>query len=506
MAASWKLARDRYLASLGEAVAQAAGFFFDADERDAPLDDVDWLCTPLPRRPVTGPCPAVLLSTGGFCPIHAGHVEMMERAGAAAAAAGYDVLGGYLSPGHDAYVRLKCGDAAIPASERLRACAAAVADRDWLYVDPWEALHRRVAVNYTDVAARLRAYLRAHVDPRVDVLYVCGGDNARFAQAFVADGGCVVVARPGAEAELARWRDRLAGNPRLLWVDGDHPGASREIRAGAWRDVGARRIVMRIEDARAVRTLELTRRAREASGEPRAGEAVAEPAIPFNVFQRELAALLAAHASVRHSALGDPGPRDTISLDPMLPSAYPIAISRCYALGGYQAFGHVARPSARPLAEQLAAIPPGDYTLFDDDSMTGGTLDAVRAMLPAHVRIAAVRLAIAHDAGEDVVDSRDFLLGADDAGLVVQLPRGVLGRAPYVLPYVDPAARCSIPPQHVRAFSVAVWQLNERVFATTGHRVCDLPAEARAVFAHLGAERSLDDVCRWHVKRLLDDA
>src|SRR5262249_19164286 len=159
----------------------------------------------------------------------------------------------------------------------------------------------------------------------------------------------------------------------------------------------------------AVRMLELTGRTHKATREP--------AAIPFGAFQREVAALLAPHASVRLIALGDPGPRDTISLDAMLPSAYPIAISRCYALGRYQAFGHVARPGASPLAEQLAAIPPGDYTLFDDDSMTGSTLDAVRAMLPAHVRIGATRLAIAHDADEDVVDSRDFLLGADDAGL-----------------------------------------------------------------------------------------
>src|SRR5207237_258749 len=120
---------------------------------------------------------------------------------------------------------------------------------------------------------------------------------------------------------------------------------------------------------------------------------------------------------------------------------------------------------------QLAAIPPGDYVLADDDSMTGGTLDAVRAMLPAGVRIRAIQLAITHDADEDVVDSRDFLLGADHAGLVVQLPGGVLGRAPYVLPYVDPAVRCSIPPRHARAFSIAVWQLNERMFTASGHRV-----------------------------------
>ena len=99
----------------------------------------------------------------------------------------------------------------------------AVAGSDWLSVDPWEAQHRRVSVNYTDVVARLRTYLRAHVDPRLEVLYVCGGDNARFALAFTERGGCVVVARPGSDAvaEYRMWRDRLGGHPRILWAASD---------------------------------------------------------------------------------------------------------------------------------------------------------------------------------------------------------------------------------------------------------------------------------------------
>jgi nicotinic acid mononucleotide adenylyltransferase len=475
----WKLARDRYLAPLvarlGEAVAWDSGFFFDADDRDAPLDDVDWLCTPIPQA--TGPRPVALLATGGFCPIHAGHLAMMERARQAAEAAGHTVIAGYLSPGHDAYVQMKAGPAAIPASERLRACAAAISDAGWLHVDPWEALHRRVAVNYTDVAARLRAYLRAHVDPQVDVYYVCGGDNARFAQAFVDDGGCIVVARPGTDDEFTRRRTRLAGHANLLWCEGDHPGASRAIREPVWRDQSGRRVVMRLEDARAVRTL----------------------GIELAPFQRALAALLAEHAEVRVIPLGAPPTGPTISLDAMQPGTHTLAISRCFALGGYQPTGHVARPGWPPLAEQLAAIPPGDYALCDDDAMTGGTLAAVRTRLPAGVRITETRLAITHAPDEDVVDSRDFLLGADDGGLVVELAGGVLGRAPYILPYVDPAARCSLSPERARSFSIAVWRLNEQLFAGTSLRIRDLPAPARNLFPN---DLPLAALCRWHLDRL----
>jgi hypothetical protein len=493
-ARKWKILRDPYLGPLaakhGDAYALRAGFFYDEDPEDAALDDVDWRCTPVPTRAVRGLRPVVLLTTGAFCPVHDGHLEMMKRAKLCAERAGFEVLAGYLSPGHDAYVRMKCGPAAIPASERLRQCAsriAATADATFLLVDPWEALHRRVSVNYTDVAARLRAYLRAHVDRRIDLLYVCGGDNARFGLSFVDDGGCVIVGRPGAEDEVASLRAELAGSARILWCDGDHPGASRAIRAPMWTDEAKKRVVVRIEDARAVRSSRL------------------DP-VRFEAFQRELVALLAetmGSGAVRTAPLRElDAEDDVISLDAMLPSKHALAVSRLFALGGYHAMGHVARPDARSLEEQIARIPFGEYVVRDDDRMTGGTLAAVRAMLPAKVRVRATHLAVEHASDEEVADSRDFLLGTDDGGLVVQLAGGRKGRAPYVFPYVDPSVRCSVPPSSAHAFSRRVWALGQRAFHETGLCVRDLPEPSRVVVEWLGQDRPVADVCRWHLEHL----
>lgn len=482
----WKIARDPYLRPLaerrGESAVWDAGFFFDDDPDDAPLDDIDWWCTPLPRRRTSGGRPAVLLATGAFCPVHEGHLAMMERAREAATRAGYDVLAGYLSPGHDAYIRMKCGAAAIPASERLRRCAEAARPSGWMLTDPWEALHRRVSVNFTDVAARLERYLRAHVYPRLEVLYVCGGDNARFALAFTERGGCVVVGRPGAEPEYARWRAALSDHPRIVWAEGDHPAASRTLRKAVWEGPRERRLVLRREDDRAVRTLGIRGYAHFVDG---------------------LCALLRERVTLRTVPLGvaTDDPRE-ISLDAMLPAAHTLAMSRRYALGGYDALDHVARPGAPSLAAQRAKIPAGRYVLRDDDRMTGGTLDAARALLGDAVVIDETRVSVAHDEGEDVADARDFLLGADEGGLVVALPGDVAGRAPYVLPYVDPAVRCCVPPDAVRAFSRDVWTLQAQTFAGTGLRVRDLPPAARAVVGFLGDDAALDDVCRWHAARL----
>ncbi|MEO8352253.1 MAG: hypothetical protein ABI680_11025, partial [Chthoniobacteraceae bacterium] len=364
--------------------------------------------------------------------------------------------------------------------ERLLLCAAAAASSNWLSVDPWESLHRRVAVNYTDVAARLRAYLRKHFDPRMEVLFMCGADNARFALAFTELGGCVVVNRSGAESEFAQWKERLCGHPNILWVDGQrHSAASRMLRKPIWHPPKGRRLVVRREDSRAVRTLGLR---------------------DFEVFQTELLDLLSRHAPVREARMRDVEPgSNVISLDPMVPADHNLAISRLFALGGYEPLGHISRPGAAPLIEQIAAIPAGSYVLRDDDRMTSSTLNAVRGLLPPTISISETRFAIEPAEDEDVLDARDFLLGADDAGLVIALPGGGIGRAPYMLPYVDPAVRASVLASH--EFSIEVWLLNARIFARTDLRVRDLPATCRASFP-TDPERRLDELSLWHANRL----
>jgi hypothetical protein len=82
---------------------------------------------------------------------------------------------------------------------------------------------------------------------------------------------------------------------------------------------------------------------------------------------------------------------------------------------------------------------------------------------------------------------------------VLALPGGGLGRAPYLLPYVDPSARSSIV--RSRIFSIEVWELNARTFAATNLCIRDLPAPARATFP-FSDDLRLEEVCAWHAGRL----
>ena len=102
----------------------------------------------------------VLLTTGAFSPVHAGHLALMSRAKDFLQAQGHLVVGGYLSPSHDDYVSTKQGGAAhMPIAHRLALCQEALADSDWLMVDPWEGRYAPTSLNFTDVLLRLERYL-----------------------------------------------------------------------------------------------------------------------------------------------------------------------------------------------------------------------------------------------------------------------------------------------------------------------------------------------------------
>jgi hypothetical protein len=204
-----------------------------------------------------------------------------------------------------------------------------------------------------------------------------------------------------------------------------------------------------------------------------------------------------------------------LSLDPCIPGDANLAVSRCFDVGARAARqGLVARPGHPSLARQLSALPAGDFVLVDDDSVSGTTLAAVRAMLPKDIRItrelALCDLRARGGGGDDgggvvdLVDCRDFLAGAREAGLVLALPSGVLVRAPYVWPYARPADRSSIPPSSEASFSRAIWELNARFFDEVCVRVRDTPVAFRALCHELDFDDDDDmrAVCAFHIARI----
>src|SRR5262249_44168508 len=106
------------------------------------LHPMDSDLTPLDRLrlPLTaGRRNVVLVFNGSFCPVHAGHLRMMELARQhLEGSLGWNVAGGYLMITHDSACRRKLGEQACPAVHRARMCELAVADSGWLMVDRFQ--------------------------------------------------------------------------------------------------------------------------------------------------------------------------------------------------------------------------------------------------------------------------------------------------------------------------------------------------------------------------------
>ena len=532
-----------------------AGFFNDGEQEiEAGNFELraghDWLMTPFHKvqqrlsllaegeaRPLI-----VLLSTGAYCPPHSGHLRIMEIAKDELERRGCAVLGGYLSPSHDGYVQPKCGGGALDAAHRLCLCHEMVRDSDWLMADGWEALGCRVPLNFTDVMARLEAYLAEHItSPRpIEVAYVFGSDNARFARAFLAKGRCVCVLRPGAEERFVRYNqmEGVASCERLVFAaTPSYDLSSTRVRNGSaavqhvacsnlytsWttapeRERGQTHYYMRDEgqwafsdwlegrDPGALNSawselrdgvMDLVKQAHLQIMHPDVATEVTF-AVQRLEDQRSQAARMNAGDKV-------------ISLDPCIEGDINLGVARRFAVSAPGSFIKMGtRPGSASLEAQIAGIPDGDYVLFDDDIATGGTMRWAQSLLPERIRIKEARALTSCRKADDgrvveILDCRDFLAGAREGGLVVHLGDGTLARAPYCLPYVSPADRASLPVGSELEFSRQLWLLNERFFNAQSTPI--LLGEASAFFQRLVRRlpfceaTPMSEVCRWHSDR-----
>jgi hypothetical protein len=222
----------------------------------------------------------------------------------------------------------------------------------------------------------------------------------------------------------------------------------------------------------------------------------------------------------RRELIRNLGGGSVVSMDPLMAEdAVPLAFSRCYDLGGTQFIEMIARPGYPEVSEQVARIRSMDHDqliLVEDDIFTGETISTVVSSYLGDVAesiiavVAGTKIGTAntsypvHAAVEyrcdddvdptskvDLGDPRDYVVGT--SGLVCRLPSGALGRLPYVLPFVSPAARATVPIQAELSLSRRVIALSHEFYGELSRalarpvtlRVCD-PAFAVACGELLG--------------------
>ncbi len=568
---AWKVLRDPFYAALYQkklslTCLYEAGFFVDK----LSLEDVSvlefapgFLTTPFHKIQMRlekrggNQKQVVLLTTGGFSPIHNGHLSMMEVAKQEVEKRGYQVVGGYFSPSHDDYVSQKYGgEAELNSQHRIYLSQLAVHESDWLMVDPWESRYVPTDINFTDVISHLKQYLAYYLkQPALDIFYVFGSDNAMFARVFTDQGGCVCVARQHAVTGKVRNEKGIRNNARIIFTQHttvDKLASSSEARkwktslmpdevsdvyfrwrknllmAGEAADRPKRLYILRDEGAWAVEPwiqklgYKRVMQAREVFRE-RLSHAL------HDVFLFPLLPDLPTEVDIRQYHLDEQKryveqlerKERILNLDVCTAHETFISASRQFSLcdGQLKARSLVERPGFPNLQRQIQAIKPGDYTLVDDDLATGSTMNMLMGMLPETVRVKKIRtltdysrkvynhqnLGALDQEPFDMVDLRDFIIGARAGGLVVRLSNGRMARAPYIEPYVSLISRACIPPSSTMIFSKTLWELNEEFFSSLRDlRVKDMDPFGQKLFIFLQFPKNMliQDLCRWHIERI----
>lgn len=433
--------------------------------------------------------PCVLINTGSFCPIHSGHIEMMECAKRELESYGFDVLGGYLSPGHDEYIFSKNKEEAIPINYRIKLINEVIENIDWLSVDPWEGIFTDVAVNFTEVVHRLELYLKEILGHNIPVFFVCGSDNARFALSFLDKGNCVVVNRPGYEDRFEKYQEQIGYHQdRIFFTGGGNSMSSTEVRKTfKWNKPAKKKLQLRTSNH----------------------------SLDSNII--ELLKPYYSNINIQYTGTqrmrfwDDNKDSNVISLDSLIDGtnngrfSYNLEVSRKYDFFGINKLGYTRRPSSKSFDEQIGIIDPTlSYYLFDDDIHTGGTMRFAKKLLEDRgVRVCGIKSSNINDGDDEILDSRDFIFGLINSGLVVQVPGGnVHGsavRVPYIYPFVDPTSRCSI--DKPLDFSIKVWKMNLEYWSksdtTLSHK-----EHLHKLFNGIlgfGLETKISEICKYYI-------
>lgn len=522
---AWKVLRDPFYSKLYKQtqnvlLLKSAGFFCDTlKPNQTNYYNLNFLTTPIGKllnnMSKTTLNPVVLVSTGGFSPLHDGHVAMMQQAKTALEKSGSTVIGGYFSPSHDAYVCQK-PFACASAAERIEQCNSMLDASSWLMTDPWESLYNKTYINFTQVIARLQSYLSKHVNRRIKVAYVFGSDNACFMHAFKHKGMGVCLERAGYEAEFLLCKSALESkNCVFVKNNSKHTAlASRDMRqnyANAMqRDTTAPQTYL-LRNEGLLPLLHLSKHAPQNLLKNKHNMLYKSI---LNALTKALECDFNLHTIMVEKQLEyaklQLQQTKTISLDPFFKGTFNLELSRLFDLSGYQGnyISMVGRVGSQSLEKQMQAIPKGSYTLVDDDSISGRTIKAVRQALPIGVNVSSVFLLSSLIASKpaDVVDLRDFIVGSQNGGLVVQLPNGKQARAPYVAPYVSLSTRASMHPKHHKNFSKQIWQANLKFYATTAPNAvladCDSGFIALMQYVGFNATTKLTEICNCHIKWL----
>lgn len=454
------------------------------------LGDMSILSLPVKSCVQDGRPTAIIVSTGSYSPVHAGHLGILEVARSYAESLGYQVVQGVLSASHDAYVSRKYGgQAKMHVGIRSQLILDAVERSSWLSLDRMEGEMLSCAINFSTVLQHIREYLVAHhpaVTADSKVFYVFGSDNAGFSEAFVGSDPYHGVCVARADQSIDSLKADYAQHANIHFIrhneDFSHYSSTRQR---------ANMLEQSMPTAQHAPWVYLVR----TDGVP-ATFASALTAIIARYTEPGVEMRMIDSSDFTLEAKG------TISLDKYIKGEYSLDVSRVFELSGGQQIPYGTTSLSSSLADQVKQVPAGEYTLVDDDSITGFTMDSVEAALSAAgvsviARKTLIEQVIGNERLFDIVDARDFLITAKQGGLVVRAGNMDV-RAPYLFPFVNLVTRAKIKPEHQHRFSQEVYALNRLHCAEVN--ISDLEKPKADFMALLGDFKTVGAMCDYYVQ------
>lgn len=451
----------------------------------------------------------VLLTTGGFSPLHLGHVEMMERAREVLESNGHNVVGGYFSPSHDEYVGTKRGgEAACEASVRVEMVRRSLVGYDWLDVDPWESMYCEGSVNYTEVLARLEKYLNVYLgdlvgDSKIRVCYVFGTDNIGFVDVFRSNEGSMCVYVGDRDSEY----DWLVGgnvgmtyftsSNKLDYSSTDFRRGRSEVLSKEMRDIwdeinDSRSLCDGVYEIRDDFELSINEKIKD-----RLYMKEGLIQLIYVYVDCDVELLSVSDQVSRFSDWRGDMP-NVVSLDVYVSTGNDLGMSRVFEISSGQ---YVARGLSDRIGSDNGNVCrhfEDGYWVVDDDTASGYTLDRVNELIEGEFLGFVGLNDLVRDHGRDcvdVVDLRDFIFGASHGGLAVRLGEQDV-RVMYALPYVNVASRATVRYGDVMEFSKRLVEWNIELYKNSGVCVRDLDSgTVRFVeYMGLGRDELVEDV------------
>lgn len=517
---AWKILRDRFYSKVYKKyesidMCYKAGFIDDnIDIENIDFYNLQLLTTPygklfnnLENNDKTS---IVLLSTGGFAPLHDGHIEMMEVAKKELQKRGYNVIGGYFSPSHDKYVLTK-PLISETYEYRLQKCQEKIQNNDWLMIDPFECKYVNTYVNFTDIINRLELYLQKYIDKRIKVAYVFGSDNLDFMYCFENDGIGICVERDlnNKNFQLMKNQNKNINNIFINKTNKFYL-KSREIRKN---NIYSNKLnkntdyIIRNESILPFNHLlnivdKNTLINTQKIALEKFKNILVEQFPSKNILVMDLNSQLELASKILKG-------QKTISLDNYFDGTYNLSISRLFNVSDPQLkYIQLTTRNNININNQIRKIKDGRYTLVDDDSVSGTTIKSVKKLLPKNIEINNTYFFANQNKDNifDVVDFRDFIIGSKNGGLMIKLNENKNIRAPYILPYVSLVSRASIDPKNEIDFSIKILELNYFFYKNLKKniKISDLTVDTKELMCYINISDSTNilDAIEWHINIL----